>query len=212
MDRIYIQFERYCLLSNEAKQDLKSIGKITVHPKGSYYKHEDESVSKWCFVLEGLVSKEHFNSDERLVIERICEVNSYFVGTKHSFSTTGEPLSIKFLKPTVLYEIRNTQLQSLLDRHRELASVYHRLTQHKLNHSNRHIHRTNGLVAEERLYDLYLERPNLIAQLTVEQKCAFLKLTNNKAYYRAKRYLEKKLKKPNSCTYSTSFGKISTLP
>ena len=195
MDRIYVQFERYSFLSKEAKQDLKSMGKITVHPKGNYYKHEDESVSKWCFVLEGLVSKEHFNSDERLVIERICEVNSYFVGTKHSFSTTGEPLAIKFLKPTILYEIRNTQLQSLLNRHLNLASVYHRLVQHKLNDSNRHIHRTIGLTAEERLHDLYLERPNLITQLTVAQKCAFLKLANNEAYYKAKRFHEKKLKK-----------------
>lgn len=195
MDRIYVQFERYSLLSKEAKQELKSMGKITVHTQGNYYKHEDESVSKWCFVFDGLVSKEHFNRDERLVIERICEVNSYFVGTKHSFSTTGEPLAIKFLKPTVLYEIRNTQLQSLLDRHLELASVYHRLVQHKLNHSNRHIHRTNGLPAEERLYDLHVERPNLITQLTVQQKCDFLKLANNESYYKAKRFLEKKLKK-----------------
>lgn len=194
MERIYVQFERYSSLNEEIKQDLTTLGKIKRYNKGSYYKHEDEAVSKWCFIIQGLVSEEHFNAGDRLVVERICDTNEYFVGTKHTFSSTGEPLAIKFLKPTLLYEIRNSHLQELLDQHDELKAIYHRLVQRKLNQSNRHIHRTNGLLAEERLYDLHLDRPNLIKQLTVEQKSAFLKLANNEAYYKAKRYMDKKLK------------------
>lgn len=195
MERIYVQFERYSPLDEKAKQDLRTLGKIRKYDKGTYYKHEDEAISRWCFIIQGLVSKEHFNSDERLVIERICTTNEYFVGTKHSFSSTGEPLAIRFLRPTLVYEIRNSHLQQLLDKHHELKAVYHRLVQRKLNHSNRHIHRTNGVIAEERLHDLYLDRPDLISQLTVEQKRAFLKLPNNQAYYKAKRYLDRKIKK-----------------
>jgi hypothetical protein len=76
-----------------------------------------------------------------------------------------------------------------------LKSVYHILTQHKLNHALRHQHTIHALRTEERLHDLNFYRPQLIKLLTVDQKKAFLGITNNREYYKAKRYMEKNLKK-----------------
>ena len=189
------RFEKYYILQNEPKELLQQFGRIHRYRKGDYFKQEDEPIEKWCLVLEGLVSKEHINSAEQLVIERICEPGAYFTGTKHLFSKSSEPVSIHFLRDTTLFEIRNQYFQDMVETFSDLKAVYHILTQHKLNHAVRHQHTIHALRSEERLHDLYLYRPQLIELLTVEQKKAFLGITNNREYYKAKRYLEKKNQK-----------------
>lgn len=192
---MFTYFEKYCTLDDELKELLQQFGSIRRYRKGDFFKQEDEPIEKWCFVLEGLVSKEHINSADQLVIERICEPRAYFTGTKHLFSRSSEPVAIHFLQDTTLFEIRNQYFQDMVETFPDLKAVYHILTQHKLNHAFRHQHTIHALRAEERLHDLYLYRPGLIKLLTVEQKKAFLGIANNTAYYRAKCYLEKKIKK-----------------
>jgi len=211
MKRMFTYFEKYLSLEDELKELLLHFGRKRSYRKGDFYKQEDEPVEKWCFVLEGLVSKEHINSADQLVIERICEPGAFFTGTKHVFSKSNEPIAIRFLKDTTLFEIRNQYFQDMVETFPGLKSVYHILTQHKLNHAVRHQHTIHALRAEERLHDLYLYRPGLIKLLTVEQKKAFLGIANNTAYYRAKYYLEKKIKKVNSCPNRTSLGKAPDL-
>ena len=194
MERMFTYFERYCILDHELKELLQHFGRIRSYRKGDFFKQEYEPIEKWCFVLEGLVSKEHINSADQLVIERICEPGAYFTGTKHLFSRSIEPVAIRFLRNTILFEIRNHYFQDMVETFPCLKSVYHILTQHKLNHAFRHQHTIRALRAEERLYDLHLYRPGLLPQLTVDQKKAFLGIANNEAYYKAKQYLEKKLK------------------
>lgn len=195
MKRMFTYFEKYRKLGDEVQELLGRFGKIRQYRKGHFFKYEDESIAKWCFVLQGLVAKEHINSAGRLVIERICEPGAYFTGTKHVFSSSGEPVAIRFLQDTVLYEIRSSYFQQLVESDAALQEVYHIFTQHKLNHALRHQHTVHALRSEERLYDLYLYRPQLLKLLTVEQKKAFLGITNNREYYRAMRYLNKNIKK-----------------
>ena len=192
---MFTYFEKYCTLDDELKELLQHFGSIRKYRKGNFFKQEYEPIEKWCFVLEGLVSKEHINSAEQLVIERICEPGAYFTGTKHVFSRSSEPVAIRFLRDTTLFEIRNQYFQDMVETFSGLKSVYHILTQHKLNHAVRHQHTIHALRSEERLHDLYLYRPQLIKLLTVDQKKAFLGITNNREYYRAKRYIEKNPKK-----------------
>jgi len=194
MERIFAYFEKYHVLVDELRELLQHFGRIRRYRKGDFFKQEYEPIEKWCFVLEGLVSKEHINSADQLVIERICEPGAYFTGTKHLFSRSSEPIAIRFLQDTTLFEIRNQYFQDMVETFPGLKAVYHILTQHKLNHAVRHQHTIHALRSEERLHDLYLYRPQLIKLLTVDQKKAFLGIANNTAYYRAKRYLEKKIK------------------
>lgn len=195
MKRMFTYFEKYCTLDNELKELLRHFGRIRKYRKGDFFKQGYEPIEKWCFVLEGLVSKEHINSADQLVIERICEPGAYFTGTKHVFSRSSEPIAIHFLRDTTLFEIRNQYFQDMVETFPGLKAVYHILTQHKLNHAVRHQHTIHALRSEERLHDLYLYRPQLIKLLTVDQKKAFLGITNNREYYRAKRYIEKNPKK-----------------
>lgn len=195
MERMFTCFEKYRTLEDELRELLQHFGRIRLYKKGTFFKQEDEPVEKWCFVLEGLVSKEHINSAGHLVIERVCEPGAYFTGTKHLFSRSSEPVAIRFLQHTTLFEIRNQYFQDMVETSPVLKAVYHILTQHKLNHAVRHQHTVHALRAEERLHDLYLYRPTLIKLLTVDQKKAFLGITNNREYYRAKHYMEKNLKK-----------------
>jgi len=195
MKRMFTYFEKYLTLDDELKELLQHFGRIHRYRKGDFFKQEYEPIEKWCFVLEGLVSKEHINSADQLVIERICEPGAYFTGTKHLFSRSSEPVAVHFLRDTTLFEIRNQYFQDMVETFPGLKAVYHILTQHKLNHAVRHQHTIHALRAEERLHDLYLYRPQLIKLLTVDQKKVFLGITNNREYYRAKRYMEKKIKK-----------------
>jgi len=192
---MFTYFEKYCILDDELKELLNRFGGIRRYRKGDFFKQEDEPIEKWCFVLEGLVSKEHTNSADQLVIERVCEPGAYFTGTKHVFSRSSEPIAIHFLRDTTLFEIRNQYFQDMVETFPGLKAVYHILTQHKLNHAVRHQHTIHALRSEERLHDLNFYRPQLIKLLTVDQKKAFLGITNNREYYRAKRYMEKKPKK-----------------
>ncbi len=191
---MFTYFEKYHTLNDEPKELLQHFGRIRQYRKGDFFKQEYEPIEKWCFVLEGLVSKEHINSADQLVIERICEPGAYFTGTKHLFSKSSEPVAVHFLRDTTLFEIRNQYFQDMVETFPGLKAIYHILTQHKLNHAVRHQHTIHALRAEERLHDLYLYRPQLIKLLTVDQKKAFLGIANNTAYYRAKRYLEKRIK------------------
>ena len=194
MKRMFTHFEKYLAIDDELKQLLQHFGRIRRYRKGDFFKQEYEPIEKWCFVLEGLVSKQHINSADQLVIERICEPGAYFTGTKHLFSKSSEPIAIHFLQDTTLFEIRNQYFQDMVETFPGLKAVYHILTQHKLNHAVRHQHTIHALRVEERLHDLYLYRPQLIKLLTVDQKKAFLGIANNTAYYRAKRYLEIRIK------------------
>ncbi|MDR2273523.1 MAG: Crp/Fnr family transcriptional regulator [Sphingobacterium sp.] len=195
MKRMFTYFEKYRTLDNEPRELLQRFGRIRQYRKGDFFKQEDEPIEKWCFVLEGLVSKEHTNSAGQPVIERICEPGAYFTGTKHAFSKSNEPVAIHFLQHTTLFEIRNQYFQDMVETFPCLKSIYHILTQHKLNHALRHQHTIHALRTEERLHDLYFYRPQLIKLLTVDQKKAFLGITNNREYYKAKRYMEQNLKK-----------------
>lgn len=101
-------------MSTASQAFLKEHGKLTFHKKGTYYKIAGIPMSTWCFIIDGLVAKEAIQADTTIRIERICGKNEYFTGTNHPYSDTPTALAIKFLQPTVLFEINNSDFKRAL--------------------------------------------------------------------------------------------------
>lgn len=84
MERVINYFSYYRKLSVETKQFLRKNGRIKQYPSATYYKMYDEQVSKWCFIIDGLVAIISFNKQKE-ILERFYSSHYYFSGTKHPF-------------------------------------------------------------------------------------------------------------------------------
>src|SRR5690606_34653446 len=106
-------------------------GRIKLYSSNSYYKMPDENVNKWSFIIEGLVAMVNYHNQKE-IIERFYTSYYYFSGTKHAYSKSSEPLSIKFLRSTTLFEISNSCFQNGLTLYTELNEIYQILKQHEI--------------------------------------------------------------------------------
>jgi hypothetical protein len=103
MERMFDYFQKYHDLTDIARNFLEHQGRIKYFEKNSYYKFPAQTIEKWNFVIQGAVAVINFNTKKE-IIERLYTVNSYFSGTKHAFSKTTLPYTIKFIRTTVIYD------------------------------------------------------------------------------------------------------------
>jgi len=187
MERMKNFFSKYHELSERSKTYLKERGKLSFYKKGNYYKIAGIPMSTWCFIIDGVVAKEVLEADTTVRIERISGKNEYFTGTNHPYSDTATAVAIKFLQPTILYEISNTDFKHALVQHPELSVIFHILKQHKVNRLQDIVHILN-LPPAHRVHELYLKMPHIMPLLTIKERRSFLNISCNRDYYIALRY------------------------
>lgn len=166
---------------------LKEHGKLTFHKKGTYYKIAGIPMSTWCFIIDGLVAKEAIQADTTIRIERISGKNEYFTGTNHPYSDTPTALAIKFLQPTVLFEINNTDFKRAISLHSELNAIFHILKQHKVNRLQSIVHMLKH-PSLHRVHELFRCMPDIMTLLTIKERCSFLNISCNRDYYKSLYY------------------------
>ncbi|MCA5006122.1 hypothetical protein [Sphingobacterium bovistauri] len=186
MERVINYLGYYIKLSEEAKHFLRINGRIKLYSSNSYYKMHDEHISKWNFIIEGLVAMISFHNQKEN-IERFYTSHYYFSGTKHVFSKNSEPLTIKFLRNTTLFEIPNSSLQNGLTLYTELNEIYQILKQHEIRYTQQLISILNS-PSKHRIHALALLQPDLYDTLTIKEKMSYLNISNFKYYYRALSY------------------------
>ncbi|SKC10715.1 hypothetical protein SAMN05660841_04278 [Sphingobacterium nematocida] len=187
MERLIHFFSHYRQLSPEARSFIQAHGEIKTYAKNEWYKHGEQSIAKWCFVLEGLVAKIGCKNGSNEYIERLCPTHGYFTGSKHPYSSSSEPLAIQFLQSTTLYEISIIALQEALTIFPELKDIYQVLQQHRQLRLQEQLHilRMSSL---HRLHALFVLRPGIYAHLTVLQRMSYLDISNFREYYKALNY------------------------
>ncbi|ERJ60027.1 cyclic nucleotide-binding domain-containing protein [Sphingobacterium paucimobilis] len=187
MQSVFDYFQKYTDLSAEAKAYLTQHGKIHSGAKGSPYKLTQQQKNTWCFILSGMVVKEHLNHNGKPCIDRFSIAGDYFVGTRHAFTKRAESFTIVFAHETTYYEINNTAFQEAVNRFSCISYVYHIFKQHKLDQAN-DLAYIRSLHYMYRIHALYKRMPLLAALLTVEQRRLLLEIANNRDYYAAQRY------------------------
>lgn len=186
MHRVIHYFNSYNILEKTTQDFLYSHGRIQTFSKGSYYIHNQETKHDWCFLLEGLLGYEVI-SDTGSALEQLCPTQSYFVGTKHLYSSSAKNTALIFLQTSVVYSISNHNLRLGIAQYPELDHVYHILKQHELNLTAIFL-RLPKIAREERLSYLYHSLPEVIGKLTIQQVCSLLGYTNHRQYYKALKY------------------------
>lgn len=187
MDRMFNFFEGYRSLTDTSRDFLRIHGAITSYRKNDFYIFTQESKTYWCFVLSGLLSFEANDTSEHIVIERIATKNDYFTGSKHAFSLHADPVAIRFLEPTTLFEIANIHFRYAVDHLEDVQYLYHILKQQQLERL-KHFLRMSKIVRIHRIAYLYEHLPELLDRLTVKQICSLLGYTTHRQYYEALRY------------------------
>lgn len=187
MERMKNFFNKYHTLSDASKTYLKQHGKLAFYKKGTYYKIAGIPLRTWCFIIDGVVAKEVHQADAAVRIERISGTNEYFTGTNHPYSDTPTALAIKFLQPTILYEISNTNFKYALSIHPELNAIFHILKQHKINKLQHIVHILN-LPSVHRIHELFVCMPHILPLLTIKERCSFLNFSCNRDYYNSLHY------------------------
>jgi len=175
---------RHIDLKKEHLDFLMEHGQIHSFKRGEYYISTQETKQRWCILLEGLIAFEVLGPRNQIVIERIGLAGQYFSGTKHIYSTHGEGTAVHFLRASIVYEIRNKDLQEGINSYPEISQLYHILKQHQLDIVKVFL-RIHKLERNARLSYLYWQFPELWQQLTIRQLCSLLDFTNTKQYYRA---------------------------
>ncbi|MBD1428499.1 cyclic nucleotide-binding domain-containing protein [Sphingobacterium litopenaei] len=186
MERVINYFSYYRKLSVETKQFLRKNGRIKQYPSATYYKMYDEQVSKWCFIIDGLVAIISFNKQKE-ILERFYSSHYYFSGTKHPFSSNSDSNSIKFLRSTTIYEIPNGSFKEGIGLYAELNEIYQILKQHEIRYTQQLISILNS-PSLHRLHALATLQPELYNLLTIKEKMAYLNISNFKYYYLALSY------------------------
>lgn len=186
MNRIIKYFSNYNIIDKTAQDFLYRHGRLHTYKKGSYYMSQQQKKQEWCFLLEGLVGYEVVGPNGQL-LERLCPVHHYFVGTKHAYSTSPKNTALIFLQPSVIYTISNKNFRQGLQQHQELDKVYHILKQHELNLANIFL-RLPKIAREQRLAFLYQALPEVEGAMTVQQICSLLGYTDHRQYYKALNY------------------------
>lgn len=174
-------------LQGEALSYMKEWGQIRVFKKGTIYKRGHESNNNWCLILNGLVAKEHMDHRGKSSNERICTSGNYFVCTRHAYTQRAESFIVIFLADSLIYEIDNTAFQNAVKTFPDISYIYHVLKQQKLDYSHDLLH-IRGLHFEFRVSEFHRRFPELVNLLTITQKRQFLKIGNNRDYYKSFRY------------------------
>jgi signal-transduction protein with cAMP-binding, CBS, and nucleotidyltransferase domain len=187
MERMKNFFNKYHELSDASKTYLKEHGKLAFYKKGTYYKIAGIPIRNWSFIIDGVVAKEVQQTDSSVRIERISGKNEYFTGTNHPYSDTPTAVAIKFLQPTILYEISNTDFKNSLALYPELDAIFHILKQHKINKLQQIVHILN-LPSIHRIHELFVCMPHIMSLLTIKERCSFLNISCNRDYYKSLRY------------------------
>lgn len=186
MERMFDYFQKYHDLTDIARNFLERQGRIKCFQKNSYYKFPAQTIEKWNFVIKGAVAVINFNTKKE-TIDRLYTVNSYFSGTKHAFSKTTLPYTIKFIRTTVIYEISNSNFQCAVNQFPEVKNIYLILKQQELNYyqSLIRILRSPNLYKIKQLAEL---QPILYRLLTINEKMSYLRIANYNEYYKALYY------------------------
>lgn len=187
MDRMFNFLEGYRSLTSTSRDFLRMHGGITSYRKNDFYVLAYESKPYWCFVLGGLVSFEAHDMDLHIFIERIIIKNEFFSGSKHAFSPRADSVSIRFLEPTILFEISNVHFQYAVDQFTDIQQLYQILKQQQVERL-KYFLRLNKIARVYRISYLYEHFPELLGRLTVQQVCSLLGYTTNRQYYEAQRY------------------------
>ncbi|GEM63380.1 hypothetical protein SF1_13620 [Sphingobacterium faecium NBRC 15299] len=187
MERMQDFFSKYHQLSASAKNYIKEHGKLHFYKKGSYYKIAGIPMSTWCFIIDGVVAKEVLEADTFIRIERINGKNEYFTGSNHPYSDRATSVAIKFLQPTILYEISNSHFKHALKQYPELSTIFHILKQHKVNRLQDIVHILK-LPPLHRVHELSLKMPHIMPLLTIKERRSFLNISCDRDYYKSLRY------------------------
>jgi hypothetical protein len=186
MERMFDYFQKYHDLTDKARSFLETNGKIKHFKKNNYYKFPLQTIEKWNFVILGVVA---FITDTSMkeTIERLYTTNSYFSGTKHAFSNTTLPCTIKFLRNTLIYEISNSNFQHAVNQFPDVKNIYLILKQQELIYYQQLILilRSPYIYRIKHLAEL---QPILYKELTINEKMFYLKIANYNAYYKALYY------------------------
>ncbi|SKB95100.1 hypothetical protein SAMN05660841_03214 [Sphingobacterium nematocida] len=187
MDRVENYFGRYKLLSEEARNYLRSKGRIIKFNKNAYYVMQNEAKHNWCFLLEGLVGHQAIDKKGNAKYIKLCPINHYFVGTKHIFSKSKPRTAIQFLQPSTIYTISNEDLKTGIRKFAELHEIYNIMKQHELDMRDIFLG-IPSITREERLAYLYDHLPEVKDKMTVRQLCSLLGYSDDRQYYRALDY------------------------
>lgn len=186
MERMINYFGYYRKLSEEAQHFLRINGKLKQYQSNSYYKLYNERVEKWSFIIDGLVARISYHN-QREIIERFYTSHYYFSGTNHAFSKNADPIALKFLRESTIYEISHKNFKEGVNLFPELNDMYQILKQHDIRYTQQLI----SILKSPSLHRIHLlasHQPQLYNSLTIKEKMAYLDISNYKYYYRALTY------------------------
>lgn len=188
MDRLFDYFRRYNITNEGLQQFLYEHGKIRDYREQNVYPQENQSV--WCFIIEGAVALE-YDTGGKIVIDCVYIQHDYFTSTEHVFTERGEEGQYVMLANSVIYEITSKDFQYALSAFPLLERMFNILKQHQLN-LTRHLVRVIKIPSEERIHYMYKKLPTVLHKLNVAQRRALLNISNNREYYKALRYWQRK--------------------
>lgn len=195
VERFFTFWSRYMAIPEDARNFLEQHGMIKQFAKGAIFSRPDEARRYWCFVLDGLVAGIHYPDDGQRVMRWLTIPFSYFTDTEHLFTKRAGNVHIEFLRPTILFMLRNEIALEGQRRFWSISELFHILKQHHINRLRKY-----ALIFQQpshyQKYKLLIEElPEIVAQTTNEQRWHYLQMSKG-SYYRAKkRYLKAPFKK-----------------
>lgn len=188
MKRLFDYFKRYNITDKNLQQFLYKHGRIRHYREQAIYPQDEQSV--WCFIIEGAVALE-YDASSKIVIDCVYIRHDYFTSDEHVFTQRGEEGQYVFLEDSIIYEIDSKDFQYALSAFHLLERMFNILKQHQLN-LTRHLVRVIKIPSEERIHYMYKKLPMVLHKLNVAQRRALLNISNNREYYKALRYWQKK--------------------
>lgn len=191
MQRLFDYFRYYGISDPLLEDFLVKHGEIIDYDKNGVYNYTDVVSKTWCFILNGSIAFISYADNGKSSIQRIYTEKHYFSGTKHPFSESPEPHSTEFLRQTTIFEMRNEHYKEALKLFPSFQEFVQIIKQHEIN-MLRHTLHVVKIPTIERVAYLQKHLPEIDKVTTVEQKCSFLIISNNREYYKAVRYAFKK--------------------
>lgn len=192
MIRFYKHIKKYLELPLEVQNFIQEHGQIKEGSKNEYYVQQDQHISTFCIVLDGLLGGHSFDIDANRTIHYVVQEGDYFTGNKHLHSDESCKQNIEFFRDSEILEIPIDKMRYAQEKFPEINELIHRFKQHKILQKDKLITILKQKDLKLRYFKFMDDMEELAIQLTVEQKRDFIQISE--AHYKKvhRAYLRRK--------------------
>lgn len=192
MIRFYQHIKKYLELPHEVQSFIKDHGHIRHGNKNEYYVLQDQHVSHWGYVLEGLLAGHSFDANGNRTIHYVVQEGDYFTSNKHLHSDESCKQNIEFFKNSEVLVIPIDKMRYAQDQFPEINELTHRFKQHKILQKDLLIRILGEPDLQHRYFTLMIEMEDIASQLTAEQIMDLIQIGRTTYKTARKKFLKRK--------------------